>query len=107
MFDTAAKRELAFQRMCGIGDAAKIHKKLGELIGEMTPWIRVLSPHAGPNQGIQFIPEIGDQVLVDFEGGDAESPYVVGSLYHAGHTPDNAWSRRRRCYLHPLVFHRP
>lgn len=63
-----------------------------ELIGEMTPWIRVLSPHAGSSQGIQFIPEIGDQVLVDFEGGDAESPYVVGSLYHAGHTPDNAWS---------------
>lgn len=63
-----------------------------ELIGEVSPWIRVLSPHAGPNQGIQFIPEIGDQVLVDFEGGDAESPYVVGSLYHAGHTPDNAWS---------------
>jgi Rhs element Vgr protein len=63
-----------------------------ELIGEVTPWIRVLSPHAGESQGIQFIPEIGDQVLVDFEGGDAESPYVVGSLYHAGHTPDNAWS---------------
>ncbi|MRI00654.1 hypothetical protein GH721_08965 [Kriegella sp. EG-1] len=63
-----------------------------ELIGEMSPWIRVLSAHAGENQGIQFIPEIGDQVLVDFEGGDAESPYVVGSLYHKGHMPNDNWS---------------
>lgn len=63
-----------------------------ELIGEATPWIRVLTPHAGPQQGVQFIPEIGDQVLVDFEGSDAESPYVVGSLYHAGHAPSKEWT---------------
>lgn len=63
-----------------------------DLIGETTPWIRVLSAHAGESQGLQFIPEIEDQVLVDFEGGDAESPYVIGSLYHMKHKPDNSWN---------------
>ncbi|WP_019668313.1 type VI secretion system Vgr family protein [Eudoraea adriatica] len=62
-----------------------------ELIGQTTPWIRVLSAHAGENQGIQFIPEIEDQVIVDFEGGDAESPYVIGALYHTSHKPDDDW----------------
>lgn len=32
LFDTPSKRELAFQRMCGIGDAAKVHKTLGEFV---------------------------------------------------------------------------
>lgn len=35
LFTDPRIRELAFQKLCGIGDAAKIHKKLGEIIGEM------------------------------------------------------------------------
>lgn len=37
LFDTPSKRELAFQRMCGIGDAAKIHKNLGDFITAKFP----------------------------------------------------------------------
>ena len=37
LFDQASKRELAFQNMCGIGDAAKIHKRLGEVIVDKFP----------------------------------------------------------------------
>ena len=33
LFTDPRVRELAFQRLCGIGDAAKVHKRLGELIG--------------------------------------------------------------------------
>jgi len=61
------------------------------LIGEVSPWIRVLTPSAGEGQGIQFLPEVGDEVLVDFEGGDAESPYVVGALHHQGKKPGGDW----------------
>ncbi len=50
--------------------------------GEMTSWLRMLTPHAGGEKGFHFIPEIGEEVLVGFEGGNAERPYVMGALYN-------------------------
>ena len=47
-----------------------------------TPWIRVVQPHAGGGKGFYFIPEIGEEVLVDFEDQNAERPFVVGSHYN-------------------------
>jgi phage-related baseplate assembly protein len=47
-----------------------------------TPWIRVVQPHAGTDKGFYFIPEIGEEVLVDFEDQNAERPYVIGSNYN-------------------------
>ena len=47
-----------------------------------TPWIRVVQPHAGTDKGFYFIPEIGEEVLVDFEDQNAERPFVVGSNYN-------------------------
>jgi len=49
--------------------------------GEVTPWLRIVSPHAGGEKGFHFIPEKGEEVLVGFEGGNAERPYILGSLY--------------------------
>jgi len=49
--------------------------------GELTPWLRIVSPHAGGEKGFHFIPEKGEEVLVGFEGGNAERPYVMGSMY--------------------------
>jgi len=54
----------------------------------VSPWIRIITPHSGKEQGFYFIPEIGDEVLVAFEGGNAEKPYVLGSLYHGKAKPD-------------------
>ncbi|WP_029906690.1 type VI secretion system Vgr family protein [Prevotella sp. 10(H)] len=51
-------------------------------------WMRVMTPHAGSsdivnkNRGIVFIPEEGDQVMVGFEFGDPNRPYVMGSMFH-------------------------
>ncbi|KAB1067303.1 hypothetical protein F6U93_12895 [Tamlana haliotis] len=53
-----------------------------QITGESTPWIRMVKPHAGSEKGFHFIPEIGEEVLVGFQGGNAERPYVLGSLYH-------------------------
>jgi len=50
--------------------------------GETTPFIRVVTPHGGGDKGFHFIPEIGEEVLVGFEGGNAERPYMMGSLYN-------------------------
>jgi type VI secretion system secreted protein VgrG len=49
---------------------------------ENTPWIRMTNPHAGGGKGMYFIPEIGEEVLVGFEGGNAEKPYVLGAMYN-------------------------
>ncbi|WP_298311762.1 phage baseplate assembly protein V [uncultured Aquimarina sp.] len=55
--------------------------------GELTPWLRVVSPHAGGEKGFHFIPEKGEEVLIGFEGGNAERPYVMGSLYTGAAQP--------------------
>ncbi|MBQ4818693.1 phage baseplate assembly protein V [Aquimarina sp. MMG016] len=52
--------------------------------GEMTPWLRVLTPHAGGGKGFQFTPEKDEEVIVGFEGGNAERPYVMGAFYTGG-----------------------
>ncbi|MDR2971531.1 MAG: phage baseplate assembly protein V [Bacteroidales bacterium] len=54
----------------------------------MTPWIRMVQPHAGNGRGFYFIPEIGDEVMVGFENENAEKPYVIGTLYHGNHSPE-------------------
>jgi uncharacterized protein involved in type VI secretion and phage assembly len=59
--------------------------------GSETPWIRISNAHAGSDIGFQFIPEIDDEVMVGFESGDAEKPYVMGSLYHGKHKPAGSW----------------
>lgn len=55
-------------------------------LGKSTNWIRVQSLDAGgsgmENRGLVFIPEIGDQVMVGFEYGDPDRPYVMGSLFN-------------------------
>lgn len=43
-----------------------------------TPWIRLHQPHGGANKGFYFIPEINEEVWVDFEGGNPEAPYATG-----------------------------
>lgn len=56
-----------------------------------TPWLRITQPHGGDDKGFYFIPEIGEEVMVAFENGNAEKPYVVGTLYHGQQHPGNPW----------------
>jgi type VI secretion system secreted protein VgrG len=49
--------------------------------GEASTWVRVLQPYAGPGMGAQFIPRIGQQVLVGFFEQDIDRPVVIGALY--------------------------
>lgn len=46
-----------------------------------TPWIRMATPMATTGGGMYFKPEAGDEVMVGFENGNMERPYVMGTLY--------------------------
>jgi uncharacterized protein involved in type VI secretion and phage assembly len=46
-----------------------------------TDWIRVATFMAGIERGSYFIPEANDEVLLAFEYGDINRPYVIGSLW--------------------------
>jgi hypothetical protein len=50
---------------------------------DLSPWARVAVLMAGPLHGTYMIPNIGDEVLVAFEQGDVNAPYVIGSLWSA------------------------
>ncbi len=50
---------------------------------DLQPWARLAVPFAGMLHGHYFMPNIGDQVLVAFEHGDTNAPYVLGALWTA------------------------
>jgi uncharacterized protein involved in type VI secretion and phage assembly len=50
-------------------------------------WARVAVPFAGADYGAVMIPNVDDEVLVVFAGGDARQPVVVGSLWNGGASP--------------------
>ena len=49
--------------------------------GEGSTWVRVMQPFAGAGMGHQFIPRIGQQVLVGFFDDDMDRPFVQGALF--------------------------
>lgn len=48
--------------------------------GETTPYIPLVQYYGGDTRGSHIIPEIGDTVFVDFQGGHAELPIVTGTM---------------------------
>jgi len=62
----------------------------GTLDSRSSCWIRTLQAWAGASYGHQFIPRVGMEVIVVFEGGDPDKPMVLGSLYNATHPPSFA-----------------
>ena len=56
-----------------------------------TPWLRITQAHGGDNKGSYIIPEIDEEVMVGFENGNAEKPYVIGTLYHGKQRPGDGW----------------
>jgi uncharacterized protein involved in type VI secretion and phage assembly len=74
-------------------------------------WARVATMMTGKDRGTWFLPEVGDEVLVAFEHGDVQFPYVVGSLWNGVDTPprDNADGQNNERVIrsrsgHELIF---
>ena len=50
-------------------------------------WVRVASQWASERWGSISLPRIGDEVLVDFLGGDPDKPVVVGRVFNGRQAP--------------------
>lgn len=50
-------------------------------------WARVVAVGAGPNRGQLMLPQLGDEVLLGFEGGNPDRPYVIGALWNGKDKP--------------------
>ena len=80
----------------------KVQMPWQEAKGETTPYIPLLQKYGGQARGQHIVPEIGDTVFVDFQGGNAELPIVTGTMTSRKEksgfsTPDNrvkAWKFR-------------
>jgi phage baseplate assembly protein gpV len=52
---------------------------------------RMMMPNAGDKRGVYWMPEVGDEVVVAFEGGDSNAPIVLGALFNSeSPTPEQA-----------------
>ena len=54
---------------------------------EESAWARLVSPVAGAQRGLFWLPEVGDEVLLAFEHGDPGRPYILGGLWNGVDTP--------------------
>ena len=56
----------------------------------VSAWARTMQIGAGKagGYGCLFIPEVGDEVLVGFDRGDIDHPYVIGNLYNGLARPE-------------------
>lgn len=58
-------------------------------------WAPVATPLAGKQRGMFFMPEVDDEVLVAFEHGSFNHPYVVGYLWNGKDIPPDSDSNNR------------
>ncbi|WP_091743265.1 phage baseplate assembly protein V [Phenylobacterium immobile] len=57
---------------------------------EYEAWARLATMMAGPDRGSWFVPDVDDEVLVAFQGGDPRRPYVLGMLWNGADAPPQA-----------------
>jgi uncharacterized protein involved in type VI secretion and phage assembly len=68
----------------------RVKVKFPTLADQQSDWARVVSVGAGNGRGIEFLPEVNDEVLVGFEQGDVRAAYVIGGLWNGKDQPPKA-----------------
>jgi uncharacterized protein involved in type VI secretion and phage assembly len=58
-------------------------------------WAPVAAPLAGKQRGVFFMPEKEDEVLVAFEHGEFDHPFIVGFLWNGVDTPPESDLKNR------------
>jgi uncharacterized protein involved in type VI secretion and phage assembly len=86
-----------------IGTVKEVDSKRGQVKVDfpwLTPpqrsdWAPIAGPMSGKNRGIFFMPEIDDEVLVAFEHGAFDHPFVVGFLWNGVDTSPESTPKNR------------
>ncbi len=45
-----------------------------------SPWVRVAQSFASKDSGIKFLPQVGDEIMIDYEQGEMERPFMLGAM---------------------------
>jgi len=65
-------------------------------------WARMATLMAGAGRGSFFVPEVGDEVLVAFEHGDMDRPFVLGMLWNSEDAPPEEMDAEGKNHLRSL-----
>jgi len=65
-----------------VDDQGRVKMSFPGLGLEDSNWSRVATPLAGKERGMQFMPEVDDEVLVAFDQGDVKTAFVLGYLWN-------------------------
>jgi type VI secretion system secreted protein VgrG len=97
---TAAPEIYGFQRATVVGPEGEeihtdrhgrvkvaLHWNSGSSEPPKSGWVRVLQAMAGPGFGALYLPRVGQEVILSYQGGDPQRPMVVGAVYHGAHPP--------------------
>jgi uncharacterized protein involved in type VI secretion and phage assembly len=95
VFDKPGGKDRQYGVVIGVVTSTKDDEGLGRVKVKF-PWrgeepggeakshlARVASLMAGKDRGMVFLPEVEDEVLVAFEQGDLNYPYIIGSLWNS------------------------
>ncbi|MGD9932226.1 MAG: VgrG-related protein [Dehalococcoidia bacterium] len=67
-------------------------------------WVPVAVPRSGKQMGFWLIPNVDDEVLVAFEQGEFNRPYVIGSLWNGKDAPPSDGTNAQNAHdVHELL----
>jgi type VI secretion system secreted protein VgrG len=61
--------------------------RYGQSDEDSSCWVRVSSNWAGANYGTMHMPRVGQEVIVDFIGGEPDRPIITGRVYNNDQMP--------------------
>ena len=96
-------RSRIFGKYRGLVDDIRDPEELGRIRArvpavygdESSPWAMPCLPFAGPGHGLALVPEEGDGVWIEFEGGDLSRPIWSGCWWARGQRPQPDGNRQR------------
>lgn len=99
MLDSDSRDSRRQNRISGVVPAVVTNNRDSEGLGRVkvrypwlseeneSDWAKVMTFMAGAGRGGYFLPEVGDEVLVAFEHGDINFPYIIGAIWNSEDTP--------------------